>query len=366
MGLRFRKSVKIAPGLKLNLNKNSVSLTAGTKGTHYTVNSKGKRTASVGIPGTGLYYTQSSSNNSSGFKDNKNAKSSTGYNSPKNGGGCLMSILKFIGILMLASLALCVGWIIGIIWLLFFRKRMSDNPDKQKKVTIGVVIYSIISLIFTICILCDTPPAIKSLKISSDASENILDVGKDYEIKISNSPKDSSLGNLKYHINGNDATFKASDSENIAILHTKSEGDVTIYISSGDIKSNSITFKIVDSSKEKLNNDTSDNVASLPEETEKTAPTLNTDSTNYTEPEISNNVSAVPSDDTTVNSTPSDNTVQSSAESTNSSTNDNMVWIDDTGKKYHRKSSCSNMSDPYQVTVDEATASGRDACKKCY
>lgn len=43
-----------------------------------------------------------------------------------------------------------------------------------------------------------------------------------------------------------------------------------------------------------------------------------------------------------------------------------MVWIDDTGKKYHAKSSCSNMSDPYQVPRSEAEAMGRDACKKCY
>ena len=43
-----------------------------------------------------------------------------------------------------------------------------------------------------------------------------------------------------------------------------------------------------------------------------------------------------------------------------------MVWIDDTGKKYHSKSSCSNRSDPYQVTRQEAEAMGRRACKKCY
>ncbi|MCI9645295.1 MAG: hypothetical protein HFH40_00520 [Lachnospiraceae bacterium] len=43
-----------------------------------------------------------------------------------------------------------------------------------------------------------------------------------------------------------------------------------------------------------------------------------------------------------------------------------MVWIDDTGKKYHSKSSCSNMSDPYQITRQEAEAMGRGACKKCY
>ena len=54
MGLRFRKSIKMAPGVKINFNKKSISATVGTRGAHYTVNSKGKRTASVGIPGTGI------------------------------------------------------------------------------------------------------------------------------------------------------------------------------------------------------------------------------------------------------------------------------------------------------------------------
>ena len=49
MGLRFKKSIKIAPGVKLNLNKNSTSMTFGARGAHYTVNSKGNKTASIGI-----------------------------------------------------------------------------------------------------------------------------------------------------------------------------------------------------------------------------------------------------------------------------------------------------------------------------
>lgn len=56
MGLKFRKSIKVAPGVKLNLNKNSASVTVGTKGAHYTVNTSGKKTTSAGIPGTGISY----------------------------------------------------------------------------------------------------------------------------------------------------------------------------------------------------------------------------------------------------------------------------------------------------------------------
>ena len=59
MGLKFRKSVKIAPGVKININKKSVSTTFGTKGASHTINSKGKRTTTVGVPGTGLSYSSS-------------------------------------------------------------------------------------------------------------------------------------------------------------------------------------------------------------------------------------------------------------------------------------------------------------------
>lgn len=56
MGFRFRKSIKLLPGVRLNLNKNSTSVSFGGRGARYTVSSTGKRTASVGIPGTGLSY----------------------------------------------------------------------------------------------------------------------------------------------------------------------------------------------------------------------------------------------------------------------------------------------------------------------
>lgn len=56
MGLRFRKSIKLAPGVRVNFNKKSTSLSFGGKGGRYTVSSTGKKTSSVGIPGTGLSY----------------------------------------------------------------------------------------------------------------------------------------------------------------------------------------------------------------------------------------------------------------------------------------------------------------------
>lgn len=59
MGLRFRKSIKICKGVRVNFGKTGASLSVGTNGCRYSMHTSGRRTASVGIPGTGLYYTQS-------------------------------------------------------------------------------------------------------------------------------------------------------------------------------------------------------------------------------------------------------------------------------------------------------------------
>jgi tetratricopeptide (TPR) repeat protein len=64
MSLRFRRSVKIAPGVRINFNKNSMGLTLGPRGAHYTINSSGRRTVSAGLPGTGLWWQESSNPNS--------------------------------------------------------------------------------------------------------------------------------------------------------------------------------------------------------------------------------------------------------------------------------------------------------------
>lgn len=53
---RFRRSIKIAPGVKINLNKKSTSLTIGRRGIHTTINGSGVRNT-IGLPGSGLSYT---------------------------------------------------------------------------------------------------------------------------------------------------------------------------------------------------------------------------------------------------------------------------------------------------------------------
>ena len=57
MGLRFRKSVTLCKGVKLNFGKTGMSVSVGGKGYHKIINTKGQVTTSVGISGSGIYYT---------------------------------------------------------------------------------------------------------------------------------------------------------------------------------------------------------------------------------------------------------------------------------------------------------------------
>jgi len=55
MGFRFRRSISIIPGVRLNLSNASPSLSIGPRGTSITVGSRGTY-ANLGLPGTGLSY----------------------------------------------------------------------------------------------------------------------------------------------------------------------------------------------------------------------------------------------------------------------------------------------------------------------
>lgn len=58
MGLNFRKSISLGHGMKINLSKSGPSFSFGRKGLRQTISATGRATTSVGIPGTGVYYTK--------------------------------------------------------------------------------------------------------------------------------------------------------------------------------------------------------------------------------------------------------------------------------------------------------------------
>lgn len=55
MGFKFRKSIKVAPGVKVNLSRSGVGVSAGVKGARVSTGPSGTR-ITTSVPGTGLSY----------------------------------------------------------------------------------------------------------------------------------------------------------------------------------------------------------------------------------------------------------------------------------------------------------------------
>lgn len=120
MGFRFRKSVKIAPGVRLNIGKKSVGISAGVKGARVSVNSSGRKTTTVGLPGTGLSYSKTekiggrktttraaSSNNVQPIRPDLPPAQPLGEKKKK--GCCGYAVYAFIALLIIGALGSCIG-----------------------------------------------------------------------------------------------------------------------------------------------------------------------------------------------------------------------------------------------------------------
>lgn len=58
MGIKFRKSIKLGGGTKLNLSKSGVGISTGVKGFRVSKNTSGRSRVTASLPGTGLSYTK--------------------------------------------------------------------------------------------------------------------------------------------------------------------------------------------------------------------------------------------------------------------------------------------------------------------
>ena len=86
MGWRFRKSVKLAPGVKLNFGKKSVGVSVGGRYSGVSINSKTGVTTRASIPGTGISYTQKvggGRGGSGGAASRRTSRSASGATPPE-------------------------------------------------------------------------------------------------------------------------------------------------------------------------------------------------------------------------------------------------------------------------------------------
>ena len=131
MPLRFRKSVKIVPGVRATVGKKSGSLSVGGGGTRYSASSSGRRTSTVGIPGTGL---SSISSRTAGSRTRGGASSA---------GGVPYTVLlqgwfwTLVGIGALAAYAFLGGWLgvvivaVGVVLVFVYERGRLSQPSES-------------------------------------------------------------------------------------------------------------------------------------------------------------------------------------------------------------------------------------------
>lgn len=228
----------------------------------------------------------------------------------KNNKALKIALIVLIAILLISFIYVIIGfgWIAGIVWLIFFRKKLT-NPTKRKYATVSILAFSIFSFGIMVYAFAFAPPSVDKIVISSDMEGKELEVNQDYLINIEYEPKDATRNLLKFNTDTDIATFqKKDDTDSQAILHTLSGGKVTISVSNGGTQSNSLEFTIFDETNESTEPETqseTENEKTMPVE-EKTSetPIANTGNTEKTDIDTQNRNNASEEPTTTETESP--------------------------------------------------------------
>ena len=143
MGLYWRRSTKILPGVRINWSKNGPSISMGSKGAKVNIGKRGTY-VSGGILGTGLYYRQKV-----GGGSKSNSSSTTGTNPPTSATtqttfgfskqGCLVFIVVSVILSLLLSsnfiTAALVAVIAGLYWFFFMSRKKASTPQPNTNAT---------------------------------------------------------------------------------------------------------------------------------------------------------------------------------------------------------------------------------------
>lgn len=270
MGFRFRKSFKIAPGIKLNVGKKGIGISAGTKGARVSVNSSGRVTKSLSIPGTGVSYVKSSKigGKKSASKASKPSlpkaentppkpqNPSNGPQPPKTYRGLrILGIILVVCGLILTCTSIVQGLVSTAIGCAILHYRASKlntdtRPFYRKRWQIVVaVMYVLLAVVGLTTPDSTTPVAITQIKLSSpDAID--LAVPDPMQIEYTYSPKDASAGEIEF--NSSDLSvltveaMRVEDGKIVCQVTPLAAGQATLTCKSGDVSAPDVKLTITD------------------------------------------------------------------------------------------------------------------------
>lgn len=338
MGLRFRKSFKVAPGVKVNLNKKSTSVTFGGKGVHHTVSSSGKKTTTVGIPGTGISYSETSGTE----KSSKSTEQTEPVKAKKK---------------LFEKDAYYVETSHGREKVYMDERyhhnseESPDAPNRNKKDwrKIALIVFlSIAGLTWVAALFSD--PLVSSITLNS--KDIVMDINSSEKLNFKFAPDDGTSEDMEVVISKDkilSTDDKISTSKNSFTIYSgKKTGTVTLYIKDnrGDVSSNKIKVKVEDKAA----------IKKAKEEAKRKAE----------EEKKKKEEAAKKKAEAEAAKKKAEEEAKRKAEAAATESQEEMVWVPNTGSKYHSNPNCSNMDNPREEPISEAKSEGFTPCKKCY
>ena len=120
--------------------------------------------------------------------------------------------------------------------------------SSRKRNTLIMMIISLVlgvAVIISLVLLILQRTGLETITINPSFADTELDVNMDYIISVNTDPSGANIAKFDYESDSTAVTFEYKD-DGIALLHTSGEGAVTVYVKSGKIESNKLTFNIVD------------------------------------------------------------------------------------------------------------------------
>lgn len=126
MGFRFRKSFSLMKGVRINLSKSGLGVSAGVKGARVGVGSKGAYT-SVGVPGTGI--------SSLDYIGKGKKQKHTEHASTKAKPNHLLTLL-FLGAIVMFFINPVIAWLLFVAWIIagYFNYKKSKRLASSKEI----------------------------------------------------------------------------------------------------------------------------------------------------------------------------------------------------------------------------------------
>lgn len=263
---------------------------------------------------------------------------------PKKKRGCLFWFFTLIAICLALALY-SIAWIPAVVCIIYFAIRRDYAGTRTRNILISAAV--MVTSLFLFAGMMASPDL---TSLQADWGKTEFDISETTEVRITGYPDDAKIESLELSEN-NIAELNYTDGK--AIIKFTGTGEAALFFTAnGDIDSATTTITVVDKEAEEQERKEAEEKA----EQERIAQ-------EQAEKEAQEQAEREAQEQAEIEA---QEQAQQSQASANMDSQEQMVWIPQSGSKYHSNSSCSGMNNPRQVTISEAQSMGYEPCKKCY